>query len=98
MLNQRVVGEENTAADYNLSASEDELFTNPAYVEAWQKVVDLQDAGCFQDAPNDTHPDLTRSMFASQISPMIYCGTWCGGIFDYNLKVFQTLAILDSQK
>ena len=29
MLNQRVVGEENTAADYSLSASEDELFTNP---------------------------------------------------------------------
>ena len=82
MLNQRVVGEENTAADYSLSASEDELFTNPAYVEAWQKVVDLQDAGCFQDAPNATAPDLTRSMFSSQISPMIYCGTWCGGIFD----------------
>ena len=82
MLNQRVVGEENTAADYSLSASEDELFTNPAYVEAWQKVVDLQDAGCFQDAPNATAPDLTRAMFSSQISPMIYCGTWCGGIFD----------------
>ena len=82
MLNQRVVGEENTAADYSLSASEDELFTNPAYVEAWQKVVDLQDAGCFQDAPNATAPELTRSMFSSQISPMIYCGTWCGGIFD----------------
>ena len=82
MLNQRVVGEQNTAADYSLSASEDELFTNPAYVEAWQKVVDLQDAGCFQDAPNATAPDLTRAMFSSQISPMIYCGTWCGGIFD----------------
>ena len=81
MLNQRVVGAENSKADYALTAPDDELFTNPKYVEAWQKVVDLQDAGCFQDAPNATHPDLTRSMFASQISPMMYCGTWCGNIF-----------------
>ncbi|EAR52047.1 hypothetical protein OG2516_18320 [Oceanicola granulosus HTCC2516] len=81
MLNQRVLGTEATAADYALTAPEDELFTDPGYVEAWQKVVDLMDAGCFQDAPNATSPEASRSMFAAGVSPMIYCGTWCANIF-----------------
>ena len=66
MLNQRVVGAENTKADYALTAPDDELFTNPKYVEAWEKVVELNE-NCFNDAPNATNPDLTRSMFAAQI-------------------------------
>jgi raffinose/stachyose/melibiose transport system substrate-binding protein len=81
MLNERVLGAEATAADYALTAPDDQLFTNPGYAEAWQKVVDLKEAGCFQDAPNATSPEATRSMFASQVSPMIYCGTWCANIF-----------------
>lgn len=81
MLNQRVLGAEATAADYALTAPEDQLYTNPGYVEAWQKVLDLKDAGCFQDAPNATSPEATRSMFAAQTSPFIYCGTWCANIF-----------------
>jgi len=81
MLNERVLGAEATAADYALTAEDDQLFTNAGYVEAWQKVVDLKEAGCFQDAPNATAPEATRSMFASQVSPMIYCGTWCANIF-----------------
>lgn len=81
MINQRVLGLDATAADYALSASEQDLFTNPGYVEAWQKVVDLKQAGCFQDAPNATSPEASRSMFAAQVSPMIYCGTWCANIF-----------------
>ena len=81
MLNERVLGLGAMAADYALTAPDDQLFTNPGYVEAWQKVVDLKDAGCFQDAPNATSPEATRSMFAAQVSPMIYCGTWCANIF-----------------
>jgi raffinose/stachyose/melibiose transport system substrate-binding protein len=81
MLNQRVLGLEAMAADYALTAPDDQLYTNPGYVEAWQKVLDLKEAGCFQDAPNATSPESTRSMFASQVSPFIYCGTWCAGIF-----------------
>lgn len=81
MLNERVNGLEAMAADYALTAPDDQLFTNPGYVEAWQKVLDLKDAGCFQDAPNATAPEATRSMFASQVSPLIYCGTWCANIF-----------------
>ncbi len=82
MFNQRVLGEEGTAADYALTAPEDQLFTDPGYIEAWQKVLDMKDAGCFQDAPNATSPEATRSMFSAEQSPMIYCGTWCAGIFD----------------
>jgi len=85
MLNDRVLGAAATAADYALTAPDDKLFTDPGYVEAWQKVLDLKNAGCFQDAPNATAPEATRSMFSSEISPMIYCGTWCAQIF-YNEK------------
>lgn len=81
MLNERVMGQEATEADYDLSAPPADLFTNPGYVEAWQKVVDLKEAGCFQDAPNATSPEASRSMFAAGVSPMIYCGTWCHNIF-----------------
>ncbi|HHY48949.1 MAG TPA: carbohydrate ABC transporter substrate-binding protein [Alphaproteobacteria bacterium] len=81
MLNQRVLGSEATAADYALTAPDDQLYTNPGYVEAWQKVLDLKDAGCFQEAPNATSPEASRSMFAAQVSPFIYCGTWCANIF-----------------
>ena len=82
MLNERVVGAEAAADDYDLSAPEDALFTDPGFVTAWEKLLELQEAGCFQDAPNATAPELTRSMFAAGASPMIYCGSWCAGIFD----------------
>ena len=82
MFNERVLGADATAADYALTAPEDQLFTDPGYVEAWQKVLDMKDAGCWQDAPNATSPEATRSMFSAEQSPMIYCGTWCAGIFD----------------
>lgn len=81
MLNARVLGTDATASDYALTASDDDLFTDPGYAEAWQKVLDLQDAGCFQSAPNATSPQSAWSMFAAEISPLIYCGSWCGNIF-----------------
>ena len=82
LLDERVIGMENTAADYALTAPDDELFTNPGYVTAWEKVLELQEAGCFQDAPNATSPEATRAMFSSGIAPMIFCGSWCASIFD----------------
>ncbi len=82
MLNERVIGQEGTQADYSLTAPADELFTNPGYVEALNKLLELQEAGCFQDAPNATSPEISRTMFSSEASPMIYCGSWCAGIFD----------------
>lgn len=82
LLNERVMGNDALRADYALTASDDALFTNPGYVTAWEKVLDMQKAGCFQDAPNATSPEVSRSMFSSEISPMIFCGSWCAPIFD----------------
>lgn len=80
MFNQQVLGLDAVEADYSLKASDEELFANPGYVEALSKVLELKNAGCFQDAPNATSPEASRSIFAAQVSPMIYCGTWCGNI------------------
>lgn len=82
VLNERVMGNAALRADYSLSAPDDQLFTNPGYVTAWGKVIEMQKAGCFQDAPNATTPEVSRTMFSSQISPMIFCGSWCMSIFD----------------
>ncbi len=82
VLNERVMGNDALRADYALSAPADELFTNPGYVEAWNDVLKMQGAGCFQDAPNATSPEVSRTMFSSQVSPMIFCGSWCMSIFD----------------
>ena len=98
MLNQRVLGQEATAADYALTADDDDLFANPGYAEAWSRVIELMDARCFQDAPNATSPESGWSMFAANVSPLIYCGTWCGNIFaeqgyeDFELFRFPSLA------
>jgi raffinose/stachyose/melibiose transport system substrate-binding protein len=82
LLNERVMGNDALRADYALTAADDQLFTNPGYVTAWEKVLELQEAGCFQDAPNATSPEVSRTMFTSEISPMIFCGSWCMSIFD----------------
>ncbi|MCU0907287.1 MAG: ABC transporter substrate-binding protein [Rhodobacteraceae bacterium] len=82
VINERVMGNDALRADYALTAADEALFTNPGYVTAWEKVLELQEAGCFQDAPNATTPEVSRSMFSSEVSPMIFCGTWCAGIFD----------------
>ena len=82
VLNERVMGSDATAADYALTAPADQLFTNPGYAEAWQKVLDLKDAGCFEDAPNATSPETSYSMFSTEVSPMNFCGSWCMATFD----------------
>lgn len=82
VLNERVLGIDATAADYALTAPEDQLFTNPGYAEAWQKVLDMKEGGCFQDAPNATSPEASRAMFSTGVSPMIFCGSWCMATFD----------------
>lgn len=82
VLNERVMGNSALRADYNLSADADKLFTDPGYVVAWEKVLELKKAGCFQDAPNATTPEVSRTMFSSEVSPMIFCGSWCMSIFD----------------
>lgn len=82
VLNERVLGIDSLRDDYALTAADEDLFTEEGYVTAWEKVLELQGAGCFQDAPNATSPEVSRSLFSSEISPMIFCGSWCANIFD----------------
>lgn len=82
VINERTLGMDALRADYALTSDDDVLFNNPGYVEAWNNVLKLQQANCFQDAPNATSPEVSRSLFSAEISPMIFCGTWCMSIFD----------------
>ncbi|KQR69986.1 ABC transporter substrate-binding protein [Rhizobium sp. Leaf341] len=76
-LNERVMGVDGTAADYDLSRPAEALFTDPGYAKAFDELLKLQDAGCFEEAPNATEYTVADAMFATQASPMEYCGTWC---------------------
>jgi raffinose/stachyose/melibiose transport system substrate-binding protein len=101
MLNERAMGVAATAADYDLSRPADQLYTDPGYAKAFQALVDLQDAGCFEDAPNATEYAIADTMFATKASPMEYCGTWCtsgldtAGFKDYG---FFRLPMMDGGK
>lgn len=96
MLNERVVGQEAAGPDYGLTADDAALFTNPGYAEAYAKLLEMQDAGCFEDAPNATESEQADIMFSSGASPMAWCGTWCMSDFDaegavYDMVRFPTI-------
>lgn len=102
IFNQKVVGEETTANDYNLSNPADQLFTDPGYALALQKLLDMQAAGCFNDAPNSISPEVARALFFSGETAMTYCGTWCIAIFKDNgfegqYDLFRMPAITDGK-
>lgn len=84
IFNQKVVGEERTDEDYSLEAPADELFTDPGYVEAFQKLVEMRDAGCFTAAPNATSPEIAWAEFYTEQVAMTYGGTWTIGVFNEN--------------
>jgi raffinose/stachyose/melibiose transport system substrate-binding protein len=84
IFNQKVVGESVTANDYNLSNSAETLFTDPGYEIAFQKLLDMQNAGCFNEAPNSISPEVARALFFSGETAMTYCGTWCIAIMNDN--------------
>ena len=77
MLNERLLGQDATAADYDLTRDADALFTDAGYAGAFGKLIEMQDAGCFEDAPNATDAELADVMFQTGSSPMSWCGTWC---------------------
>lgn len=77
MLNERLLGQAATAADYDLTRDADALFTDAGYAGAFDKLLEMQDAGCFEDAPNATDAELADVMFQSGASPISWCGTWC---------------------
>lgn len=82
VFNQKLVPDNVRNADSALTADADKLFTDPGYVEALQKMLDMQDAGCFNDGITALTPEATRSMFAAGLASMTFCGTWCMGVFD----------------
>lgn len=84
ILNQKVVGEKVTADDYSLGNPADTLFTDPGYALAFGKLLEMQDAGCFNDAPNSISPEVARALFFSGETAMTYCGTWCIAIMEEN--------------
>jgi raffinose/stachyose/melibiose transport system substrate-binding protein len=82
VFNQKLVPDDVRQADANLTAPADKLFTDPGYVEALQKIVDMQNADCFNPGITALTPEATRSLFASGGSAMTFCGTWCLVVFD----------------
>jgi raffinose/stachyose/melibiose transport system substrate-binding protein len=84
ILNQKVVGDEQIAADYSLTPDANTLFTDPSYATALQKLKDMQDAGCFNNAVNSVSPEIARATFYTGKSAMTFCGTWCLGIMNSN--------------
>jgi raffinose/stachyose/melibiose transport system substrate-binding protein len=102
IFNQKVVGEATTAGDYDLSNAADQLFTDPGYALAFQKLLDMQGAGCFNDAPNSISPEVARALFFSGETAMTYCGTWCINIMNTNgfegkFSLFRMPAITDGK-
>ena len=84
IFNQKIVGENQTGKDYALETPAAALFTDPGYTEAFQKLVDMQDAGCFADAPNATSPEIAWAEFYTEQVAMTYGGTWTIGTFNEN--------------
>lgn len=79
IFNQKMAGEDTIAADYSLTSAPEELFTDPGYVEAFNQLLAMQDAGCFIDAVNSTTPDAASILFSNQQTVMYYQGTWLMG-------------------
>lgn len=84
IFNQKVVGEEVITRDYSLNVPDDELFADPNYASAFQKLVDMRDAGCFTAAPNATSPEIAWAEFYTEQVAMTYGGTWTIGTFNSN--------------
>jgi raffinose/stachyose/melibiose transport system substrate-binding protein len=84
IFNQKMAGEDTIAADYALTSAPDVLFTDPGYVEAFNQLLAMQEAGCFGDAVNSTTPDAASILFSNQQTVMYYQGTWLMGALKEN--------------
>jgi len=83
-INQKVVGEKQIAADYAETTPADQLYTDPAYAKALQVLVDMREAGCFNEGVNSVTPEIARATFYTGKAAMTFCGTWCLSVFDQN--------------
>ena len=84
LLNQKLVPAEVRAADYALMAPPERLFTDPGYERAFASMLQMQDAGCFNDGANATSPEVAWALFYTGRTAMVYAGTWGVRIFDDN--------------
>ena len=82
VLFQRHVPIETALADYQLQGDPEELFTHPGYERALEDFASLIDARCFNDGINSTTPEVSRTMFATDLAAMTFCGSWCPPMFD----------------
>jgi raffinose/stachyose/melibiose transport system substrate-binding protein len=62
----------------------------------------MQNAGCFNEAPNSISPEVARALFFSGETAMTYCGTWCIAImndngFEGKYGLFRMPAITDGK-
>lgn len=81
-LNGKLVPVEIREADYGLTAKAEGLFQHPGYVAALKRLLSLKEARCFRYAINATSPNSSYAMFTSEIGAMVFCGSWCQGIFN----------------
>lgn len=84
ILNQRMAGEDTIASDYTLTTPAEALFTDPGYAAAFEKLLAIQEAGCFADAVNSTTPDAAQAQFYTEQVAMYYQGTWIIGQLNEN--------------
>ena len=82
VLFQRHVPIETALSDYQLQGDPGGLFTHPGYEKALEDFVSLIDAECFNDGINSTTPEVSRTMFATDLAAMTFCGSWCPPMFD----------------
>jgi raffinose/stachyose/melibiose transport system substrate-binding protein len=83
-INQKVVGTKVIDSDYNLKTPADQLFTDPNYVKALDKLLELQSAGCFADGTNASDHNVAWAQFYSGQVAMTYEGTWGLAVWDSN--------------
>ena len=84
LLAQKLVPAGVRAADYALDAPPGRLFAHEGYARAFEAMLRMQDAGCFNDGVNAVSPEVAWALFYTGETAMVYAGTWGVRIFDEN--------------
>ena len=82
ILFQRHVALDVALADYQLTTPADQLWTDPGYLAALKDFKRMETEGCFNDGINSVDPGVSRTMFATGLAAMTFCGSWCPPQFD----------------
>ncbi|MCV6823486.1 MULTISPECIES: ABC transporter substrate-binding protein [Halocynthiibacter] len=82
ILFQRHVDLETMQGDWHLTNDEENLWAHPGYLNALKDFKRLETEGCFNDGINSVDPGVSRTMFATELAAMTFCGSWCPPIFN----------------